>query len=394
MKKILVTAPVYSQSGYGQHARTLIAALMTLEGVDIYLNPTQWAKSARITNFENWYWCELLEKKFVESMNGDERYFDISIQVAPVHEFKSMAPINIGLTALVETDRVSVEYINAINSMTEVIVLSEFNLDVIKNSIYENIKINKTVLKANYAFVTESSDSLELELTTDFNFLVINQICERKNFGLTLEVFLDTFKNEENVGLICKVHRLNGSTIDKYMTTEYIRNVKNKFPNSKCKIYLLHGDFEDSKMKSLYTNPKIQCLVTSTRGESWGLPIFEAACLGLPVIAPDYSGYRDFMYISKTEKMFLSTKYKLEKINPQFIWEKVLIENSLWATVDNLSYKKCFLNMYKDYPKYKSMANKLKTYLKTEFDEVKVYKQYTDVFKKYIDIECEDIVVL
>jgi glycosyltransferase involved in cell wall biosynthesis len=39
----------------------------------------------------------------------------------------------------------------------------------------------------------------------------------------------------------------------------------------------------------------VDCFVLPTRGEGWGLPIFEAMAMGLPVIATNWSGQVDFM---------------------------------------------------------------------------------------------------
>ena len=52
----------------------------------------------------------------------------------------------------------------------------------------------------------------------------------------------------------------------------------------------------DEEMNSLYKHPNIHAYTTITHGEGFGLPIFEAACSGLPVIAPAWSGQVDFLY--------------------------------------------------------------------------------------------------
>jgi len=50
-------------------------------------------------------------------------------------------------------------------------------------------------------------------------------------------------------------------------------------------------------MLSLYTNSKIKAIVSTTHGEGCGLPLLEAAANALPVIATDWSGHLDFLYM-------------------------------------------------------------------------------------------------
>ena len=50
-------------------------------------------------------------------------------------------------------------------------------------------------------------------------------------------------------------------------------------------------------MANLYAHPKIKAYVSLTHGEGYGLPLFEAAYHGIPIIAPDWSGHLDFLYM-------------------------------------------------------------------------------------------------
>jgi len=60
-------------------------------------------------------------------------------------------------------------------------------------------------------------------------------------------------------------------------------------------------------MQSLYNNPRIKALVNLSHGEGFGLPMFDAACHGLPVIAPSWSGHCDFLHMPlKNGKILLS----------------------------------------------------------------------------------------
>ena len=53
----------------------------------------------------------------------------------------------------------------------------------------------------------------------------------------------------------------------------------------------------DDELHSLFHHPKIKAFVSLTHGEGFGLPLFEAAYSGMPVLAPDWSGHLDFLYM-------------------------------------------------------------------------------------------------
>ena len=45
MSKILIEAPILTQSGYGEHARLVFKALSSLEGLELYVNPLNWGST-------------------------------------------------------------------------------------------------------------------------------------------------------------------------------------------------------------------------------------------------------------------------------------------------------------------------------------------------------------
>ena len=77
----------------------------------------------------------------------------------------------------------------------------------------------------------------------------------------------------------------------------FINEMKQKYKDSKCKIYMLHGDMTEEEMFGLYSHPKVKGFINIAHGEGFGLPIFEAACNGLPVVCPAWGGQKDYMYM-------------------------------------------------------------------------------------------------
>ena len=121
----------------------------------------------------------------------------------------------------------------------------------------------------------------------NFNFLLMAQMGPRKNVANTIKWFIEEFKDEE-VGLVVKTNMSKNCLMDREKTFNDFKMLVRSLPPRKCKVYLLHGDMDDDEIHSLYIHPQIKSLLTLTHGEGFGLPIFEAAYSGLPVIAPGW----------------------------------------------------------------------------------------------------------
>lgn len=123
--------------------------------------------------------------------------------------------------------------------------------------------------------------------------MTVAQLSPRKNVHQLIKCFIEQFKDNEDVGLIIKANMAKNSLIDRHMTLSNFRQLITS-RDHKCKIYLLHGFLTDEEMSGLYTHPKINAIVSTSHGEGFGLPLFEAAYHGLPVLATDWSGHLDF----------------------------------------------------------------------------------------------------
>jgi len=400
MKKILLKGPILSRSGYGEQTRFAFRSLVSrLDKYDLYLDTISWGKTG-------WIWQNDEERRFIDSLLIRTQHylkqggtFDASLQVTIPNEWEKLAPINIGYTAGIETSAVAAEWLQKTPIVDNIIVVSEHAKSGFEGANYEMFDQNKNSLGmltcttpidvVPYPVRKSKPEKLDLNFETDFNFLTVAQWGPRKNLDNTIRWFIENFSDNENVGLVLKVFKFNNSTMDAFYTKEQIKESLKPFKNRKCKIYVLHGDMTDEEMTGLYVHPKIKAIINLAHGEGYGLPLFEAAYSGLPVIATDWSGHKDFLYMpsgkgkkARESGMFAKVDYTLEPVQANAVWNGVIPKGSVWCYAKKESYKLALQDVYSNYEKHKSKANKLKAHILKAFEEKAVYKKFVESVDK------------
>lgn len=395
-KKILVTGPVLTTSGYGEQARFALRALRSREDLfDIYISPTPWGHCGWIhDDNEERAWLDSLIAKTIhynQASNGQPQY-DLSLQITIPNEWKKIAATNIGYTAGIETNKISPHWIQPSNQMDKIIVVSNFAKKGFENGVYTaqdqngnqipNYKATTPIDVVNYSIRKNEEIPIDLQITTDFNFLVVAQTGPRKNFENTVKWFVEEFKNDSNVGLICKIHLAGASHVDREVVENALKNILTPYADRKCKVYMLHGDMSEKEMAGLYTHPKVKALVSLSHGEGFGLPIFEAAGYGLPVVTTEWSGPTDFMYcVNKDGKIkphFAKIDYTLGPVQPEAHWNGVIEKDAMWAFPIALSAKSVMREVYKNHDRFRGQAKRLAAHIEKEFAQEKIYEQFVN----------------
>ena len=411
-KRILVKGPALSRSGYGEQTRFALRALRTVEDkLDIYLMNIPWGHTGFITtDDEERHWLDsLLHKTIIHAQQGGA--FDLSLQVTIPNEWERIAPIDIGYTAGIETTKVAPPWIQKGNEVEKIIVVSNHAKNTYQSTFYQatneqtgevipNFKCDTPIEVVNYCVrgVAEPT-GLEMELDYDFNFLTVAQWGPRKNLINTIKWFVEEFIDQE-VGLIVKMNMANDSLLDRINSEKHLQALLEPYNQRKCKVYLLHGTLEEGELSTLYNHEKIKAIFSLTHGEGFGLPLFEAACNGMPIICPLWSGQADFLYAPVKDKKTKKTKmkahcakvdYSLSPVEPEAVWEGVIQADALWCYPDQGSAKMRLREVYKNYDRFKSQAKKLQKHVLRSFTAEKQYAQFADAVLELVEPSEEEL---
>lgn len=409
-KSILVSGPALSCSGYGEQTRFALRSLRTREDIfDIYVNPLNWGKTSWITDdSEERDWIDnLIRKTNQRTQQMPDVPFDISIQVTIPPEFNKLAHVNIGYTAGIESTKVAPAWIEKANMMDKIIVPSTHSKNTFTSTVYQLFNQQTQEHVGDLQTTTEfevvpfpnkntEPEDFDIDFSTDFNFLTVAQMSPRKNLQTLIENFVREFREDEKVGLVLKLSTANNSVYDKYNTAVNLKKLLSQpeMLNRKCKVHLLHGDLTEGQLAALYRHPKIKGYVTATHGEGFGLPIFESAIAGLPVVATDWSSYLDFMTMPvkdkkgkvKDKKMFLKVAHDVKQIQPEAVWDGVLQADSQWAFVNERSLREKMRSLVKRHGTYKKNAAKIQKHI------VENYKK-DDLYAKFVEVVVGDAIV-
>ena len=396
MKKIIVKGPALSQSGYGEHTRFVLRSLRSRPDLfDIYLVNINWGNMSWLwEDNEERQWIDFLLAKTIQ-YGQQKGQFDISLQVTIPQEWEPLAPVNIGVTAGVETTKISPQWLEKCLHMDKIIVVSEYSKYAFENTEYQGMhqqtgqevtaKITCPIDVVGYSVKEKDAAAIELDLSTDFNFLTVGTWIVRKNLENTIKWFVEQFY-EQSVGLIVKTTTAKNSLIDRRQCEIKLKELLKEYDDRKCQVYLLHGDMTEEEMNGLYQHPKVKCLVNIAHGEGFGLPLFEASYNALPVLTIPYGGQCDFLYMPTKDKkgkvsnkaMFSSVSYDMAPVQDEAVWEGVIQKDSQWAYPKEWDYKKTLRTIHKNIGGCKAKANKLKKHLQKELSAENQYKKFCD----------------
>ena len=122
---MLISAPVATRSGYGNHSRDLIESLIEMDKWDIKIASLRWGDCSMDALDDNNPVHKKIKNCFIGPNNQINQQPDINIDIRVPNEFQQVGKFNIGITAGMETTLVSPEWIEGCNRMDLIIVPSE-----------------------------------------------------------------------------------------------------------------------------------------------------------------------------------------------------------------------------------------------------------------------------
>lgn len=121
-----------------------------------------------------------------------------------------------------------------------------------------------------------------------FKFLLCGRWDNRKSTTEIIRAFLNEFKLNEPVEIICQVE--NPFPVDNYKTTdERLEGYKLRDP----RVRIITGLPEDDDLYLSYLRG-CDCLVTCARAEGWNLPLIQGLAVGIPTISSDWGAQLEF----------------------------------------------------------------------------------------------------
>ena len=403
---MIFCGPVETVSGYGSHARDLVLSLIKMNKFDIKVFPINWGETPMdALHPSNPDHIEILQRITRDPISVKP---DIWIQCTIPMEFNPIGKYNIGITAGLETDVCSPEWIEGCNRMDLIIVPSNHAKDIFMQTSYEKkqkntgntvgtIRLEKPIevlhegvrtdiynkSKSNEKTVNDKLNSIK----EDFCFLFVGHWLkgdfgeDRKDVSGLIHTFLNRFKDTKNPpALVLKTSMGTFSHTGKTQIIKRINSIKSminakKLPN----IYLLHGDLNENEMNTLYNHKKIKSFVSFTKGEGYGRPIAEFMTTGKPIIVSGWSGHLDF--INPNSHILLQGR--LKPVHDSAVWETIINKGSKWFAVD---YDIASRKLFDVHSKYNFNLSKSKVSM-WDIKNTWSYSKMSEKFEKILNVK-------
>jgi len=403
----VISCPYDTYSGYGARSRDLVKAIIETDKYTVKLLPQRWGATPFGFCKDNPEWEFLYQYNLdVQAQNPQP---DIWAQVTIPSEFQPVGKFNIGFTAGVETTMCAGDWIEGLNRMNLNIVSSEHSKKVFESIQYEKrnkqtnalestVKLEKPMevlfegADTNIYKVLDKIPQSELYnslmgIKEKFAYLFVGHWIQgdlgedRKNVGLLIKAFFETFKNKMNrPALILKTSQVSSSYMDREEILKKIKKIA-KTVNSKNlpNVYLLHGEFSDEEMNLLYNHPKVKAMVSLTKGEGYGRPLLEFTLSKKPLICSGWSGQMDFL----DPKFTCLIGGQLTNVHPSAANQWLLAE-SQWFSPDHQQTGTFLKDVFENYKNYTDRAKKQARKTETEFSWDKMKDKIDEILTQHV----------
>ena len=395
----VISCPIDTYSGYGARSRDIVKAIVELEKYDVKILQQKWGNTpfGFIKDNPEWEFLTplILQKPTLPSQP------EIWAQITVPNEFQKVGKYNIGITAGIETTIAPAEWVEGCGRMDLILGSSKHTIDVLKNSKFEkrdkqsNQPIGNIEWKGDSEIIFEGADTETYKPITStfdlsnvkesFAYLFVGHWIQgdlgedRKNVGLLIKAFFETFKNKsKKPALILKTSQVGSSYMDRNAIIEKIQMIKatcksKNLPN----VYLLHGEFTNSEMNEIYNHSKVKAMVNLTKGEGFGRPLLEFSLTNKPILTTNWSGHIDYLNPEFTTLL----QGSLKKVHPSAA-NNMLMQEAEWFNVDTIHAGHYLKDIFENYKKYKDLAKRQGYHSRTNFSFEKMKEKLGKVLEE------------
>ena len=401
----IISSPFDTYSGYGARSRDLIKAIIKTDKYNVRLLSQRWGSTPFGFCQDNPEWTSLLD--LVLPNNQIPKQPEIWAQVTIPSEFQPIGKYNIGFTAGIETTIAPADWLEGCNKMNLNIVSSEHSKNIFQQSQFEKrnkqtnalegtIKLEKPIevlfegANTDVYKVLEKNINKNIDLSyikEDFAYLFLGHWIngdlgeDRKNVGLLIKAFYETFKNKsKKPALILKTSQVGSSYVDREEILKKIKLIKKTVNSTNLpNVYLLHGDFTDEEINELYNNSKVKAMISLTKGEGFGRPLLEFTLTKKPLITTAWSGHIDFLNPEFTSLM----GGQLTNVH-QSAANQWLLPESQWFSADHGQIGHFLKDVFENYKNYIDKAKRQAYKSKNEFSWDKMKEKLDSLLTQYI----------
>ena len=402
-----ISAPFDTYSGYGARSRDLIKAIIELDKYDVKLISQRWGNTpwGFIKNNPEW---SFLTKHLYQQPQLQEQP-DIWMQVTVPNEFQPVGKFNIGCTAGMETTLVDGTWVEGINRMNVTFTSSNHSKTTFLNSVFEKkhtngqslgqVKVEKPIEVLFEGANTDIYKVLDIlpknnlyntlnDIPESFAYLFVGHWLQgdlgqdRKNVGLLIKAFFETFKGKsKKPALILKTSGAGASYMDRNELLKKIEIIKKTVNSTNLpNIYLLHGEFTDLEMNQLYNHPKVKAMINLTKGEGFGRPLLEFSLSKKPIIVSGWSGHVDFLDPEFTN--FIPGK--LTEVHDSAAVPNMILKESRWFSPDHGHMGQLMKDVFESYKPFKEKANRQAYKSRTNFSWDKMKEKIDGLLVQYV----------
>jgi hypothetical protein len=400
----VISCPINTYSGYGARSRDIVKAIIELDKYDVKILPQRWGSTPQGFIKDNPEW-EFLTKHLLNSPQLPSQP-EIWMQITVPNEFQPIGKYNIGCTAGIETTIAPAEWIEGCSRMNLILGSSEHTIKVLKDSKFEkrdqqtNQPVGYIEWKGDSEVIFEGANTdvykpvkstFDLSnIKEEFAYLFVGhwmqgQLGEdRKNVGLLIKAFFETFKNKsKKPALILKTSTVGSSYMDRDELIRRIKLIKDTVKSTNLpNVYLLHGEFTDVEMNEIYNHSKVKAMVNLTKGEGFGRPLLEFSLTNKPIITTNWSGHIDYL----NPEFVTLLQGTMTKVHPSAA-NNMLLSEAEWFNVDHGHVGHYLKDVFENYKGYAENAKRqgFQSRTKFSFDAMKdkLGKLFTDKIPEF-----------